>query len=126
MEENQSVQEKEKIKEALEPDDNENTLQVEDTIREDDSEEKENLEKMKEQARKKAEKNRKKQQKLQEKQKKSGKKCKIAGIVAAIAGILEIFFGGGSSTTICIGITFICIGYFYYNLGKKMDRENKR
>lgn len=107
MEENQNIQENEE-KEALY------------TISD------EKLEKMREQARKKGEKNRKKQKKLQEKQQKSGKKCKISGIIAAIAGILEIFFGGGSSTNICIGITFICIGYFYYNLGKRMDRENKR
>lgn len=89
-----------------------------------------NIDQLREQARLKAQ---KQQQKIKEKEMKSGKKCRIGGIVAAIAGILEIYFGfsAGNINTMVIGVAFICAGYFYYNLGIKLDRkyhvnENKK
>lgn len=86
-------------------------------------EEKDNLEELKEQARLKAQ---KKQQKIREQEINSGKKCRIGGIVAAVAGILEIYFGfsAGNVTTMVIGLSFICAGYFYYNMGKRLDRKH--
>lgn len=64
-------------------------------------------------------------QKFKRQQEKGGKKCKISGIVAAIAGGLEFLAGlmNGSSTNLCLGLLFICMGYLYYNLGKKYDNQ---
>lgn len=86
-------------------------------------EEKDNLEELREQARLKAQ---KKQQKIRQQEINSGKKCRIGGIVAAVAGILEIYFGfsAGNATTMVIGLSFICAGYFYYNMGKRLDRKH--
>lgn len=82
-----------------------------------------NINELREQARIKAE---KKQQKIREKEIKSGKKCRIAGIIAAVSGVLEVYFGfsASSSSTMCIGVAFICAGYFYYNMGKRLDRKH--
>ena len=85
-------------------------------------EDSDNIDELREQARLKAE---KQQQKIREKELKSGKKCRIAGIIAAVAGVLEVYFGfsAGSATSMCIGVAFICAGYYYYNMGKRLDRK---
>lgn len=84
--------------------------------------EQENLEQMRRDIQKR---NEKKMKKLQEQQKTGGKKCRISGIVAAIAGVIELLAGlmNGNSTNLVLGLTFMCIGYFYYNLGKKLDKK---
>ncbi|MCM1497112.1 MAG: DUF308 domain-containing protein [Clostridium sp.] len=86
-------------------------------------EQEDNLEELKEQARLKAQ---KRQQKIRQQEINSGKKCRIGGIVAAVAGVLEIYFGFSSAnaTTMVIGLSFICAGYFYYNMGKRLDRKH--
>lgn len=70
-------------------------------------------------------KNEKKMKKLQEQQKTGGKKCRISGIVAAVAGGIELLAGlaSGNSNNLVLGLAFLCIGYFYYNLGKKFDKK---
>lgn len=87
-----------------------------------DEKETDNIDELREQARLKAE---KQQKKIREKELKSGKKCKVAGIIAAVAGVLEVYFGfsAGSATSMCIGVAFICAGYFYYNMGKRLNRK---
>lgn len=87
-----------------------------------ESSESDNLEKIKEDIKKRSE---KKYQRLKKQQEKGGKKCKISGIVAAVAGGLEFLAGlmTGNSMSLCIGLLFICMGYFYYNLGKKYDQH---
>lgn len=93
------------------------------SLKEEQEEEKDNLDDLREQARLKAQ---KRQQKIREQEINSGKKCRIGGIIAAIAGVLEIYFGFSSAnaTTMVIGLSFICAGYFYYNMGKRLDRKH--
>lgn len=100
---------------------------IEDNILESkEQDEEDNIEELREQLRKKQEKKLKRMEKT--KNRDDEKRLKISGIVAAIAGILEIFAGlnTGSSMQICIGITFICCGYFFFNLGKRAQREKEK
>ena len=92
------------------------------TTEKNDSSESDNLEKMKKDIKKKSE---KKYKKMKEQQAKGGKKCKISAIVAAIAGGLELIAGlsANNSMSLCLGLIFICMAYFYYNLGKKYDKH---
>lgn len=89
-----------------------------------DSSEQDNLEQLRNDIKKK---NDRKMKKLQEQQKTGGKKCRISGIVAAIAGGIELLAGllGNNSNNLVLGLAFLCIGYFYYNLGKKFDKKKK-
>lgn len=113
-------QEKNNIETSIDETKEESIQDNEEEKIEDDN--KDNIDELREQARLKAE---KQQQKIREKGIKSGKKCRIAGIVAAIAGVLEVYCGfkSSSSANMCIGVAFICAGYFYYNMGKRLDRK---
>lgn len=95
-------------------------------VDENDIEADESIELMRQQLREKQQKNLKRIEKNSKRN--DVKRYKISGIVAGIAGVLSVISGviNGDYTMECMGITFICCGYFFWNMAKRSEREKKR
>ena len=112
-------------KEELNNSVNEEEIDKEEVV-ENDVEADESIELMRQQLREKQQKNLKRIEKNSKRN--DVKRYKISGIVAGIAGVLSVVSGviNGDYTMECMGITFICCGYFFWNMAKRSEREKKR
>lgn len=63
----------------------------------------------------------KQKKKKKQKNRDDAKRYKIAGVVAVIAGIIELISAllASSGMDLIFGLTFCCLGYLFYNMGKR-------
>lgn len=58
-----------------------------------------------------------------------GRMYRSSAAIAVFAGIMQIIMGlpkEDGMTNIMLGLTFICCGYLFYNMGAKADKEKKK